>query len=652
MSTSVVCPSCSYPLLYQVTHGKLQWFCSHCRQVFPYGVEVEDQGEPQERGDRQFYLAQPSPEAIASAASSNLSHHPASRLAAGATRPSPSELRASGVSRAADATRAIAHPPTHPPAHPPANPDLERLKDDFLNTVSHELRTPLAHIKMGLRLLEVFFQKHISLDPALAPDSRTQVMRYLSMMNEACDAEISLINDLLALQHLAAGTHPVLPITITLQDWIPQLVEVIQPQTRVAPERIQIDVPSGLPNVHTDLFMLGRILTELLTNAGKFSPPHTPITISVQTTSVQTTSAQATSAQTTTDDFQGASQGAIQIRVSNLAPEIPSHQLSRIFDTFYRIPSVDPWSHSGMGLGLALVKAMTQYLGGAIWAESRLGQTIVVLNLPHLQSLDSDSDRNLLMGYVAYYLSRGQALRSPLGKRIEYTGRVYHYWGYHPDFLLFWHQLEARKDFPQLSIAKTSRCFAEFLSGSLEVRECARCGLPQPSMVGRIYGSPGCELCDLECPLTAKTALTPNAAPNDAPNIRVLAVGTLPAHAKQWREHYALNGVDIVFISRPNAIPDAVLKAPVDAVLIHQALSEAEANAWVTQLARQPALMTVPMIALSAHVRSEMPWLERSPTLEDYLVVPLSGDALLHHLRHITALQTSPPSAEPYWFPG
>ncbi|HEY9646259.1 MAG TPA: hypothetical protein V6C88_07820, partial [Chroococcidiopsis sp.] len=193
-----------------------------------------------------------------------------------------------------------------------------------------------------------------------------------------------------------------------------------------------------------------------------------------------------------------------------------------------------------------------------------------------------------------------------------------------------------------------SRCFGEFLNGSLEVRECARCGLPQPSTVGRIYGSPGCELCDLECPLSAKTAL----ARKDTTNIQVLAVGAIPTGAKQWQEHYRLNGVNIIFVSNPDAITETMLAAPVDAVLIHQALSEAEANAWVKQLARQPALMTVPMIALSPHGRAGMPWLERSPTLEDYLVVPLSGDALLHHLRHITALQTSPPSAEPYWFPG
>ncbi|MCS6812884.1 MAG: ATP-binding protein, partial [Cyanobacteria bacterium] len=71
----------------------------------------------------------------------------------------------------------------------------------------------------------------------------------------------------------------------------------------------------------------------------------------------------------------------IQIAVSNSGVEIPASEQERIFDKFYRIPKHDPWKYGGTGLGLALVKKLTERLGGQITVRSANGWTTFILEL-------------------------------------------------------------------------------------------------------------------------------------------------------------------------------------------------------------------------------------------------------------------------------
>ncbi|MEM9164350.1 MAG: histidine kinase dimerization/phospho-acceptor domain-containing protein, partial [Cyanobacteria bacterium P01_F01_bin.4] len=106
--------------------------------------------------------------------------------------------------------------------------ELERvntLKDDFLSTVSHELRTPVTSMRVALQLLGVTLAQEMDLDAELKkPDlEQKRVARYYRILKEECEREISLINDLLDLQRLDVGNHPIASQPIKLPDWLPAL---------------------------------------------------------------------------------------------------------------------------------------------------------------------------------------------------------------------------------------------------------------------------------------------------------------------------------------------------------------------------------------------------------------------------------------------
>ena len=229
---------------------------------------------------------------------------------------------------------------------------LSQLKDDFLSTVSHELRSPMSSIKMATQMLEISLQDL----GVLVGDESNAINRYLKILHEEGQREVNLINDLLDLARLDAGTEPLNLTTIALQFYIPHLAEPFIERTRQQQQQLVIQIPDDLPNFTTDLPYLGRILTELLHNACKYTPAGETITVSVQLAAA-----------------------VLEIRVGNAGVEIPAAECDRIFDKFYRIPNSDPWKHGGTGLGLALVKKLTERLGGHIHVESDRGQTTFIL---------------------------------------------------------------------------------------------------------------------------------------------------------------------------------------------------------------------------------------------------------------------------------
>ncbi|MGB3612281.1 MAG: GAF domain-containing sensor histidine kinase [Elainellaceae cyanobacterium] len=244
---------------------------------------------------------------------------------------------------------------------------LNQLKDDFLSTVSHELRTPIANVRMALRMLET---------TALS-DKQS---KYLEILESESRREATLIDDLLDMQRLEAGSVPVRPQIIHLNSWIAHLVRPFQGRIVSRQQTLSLRVCPDRLRITSDADILQRILAELLNNACKYTPAGGQIQLTCTLSSSPTNDSKShcpsdvASNDTTTD--------LVYMTVGNQA-QITQAELPHIFERFYRIPHADPWRQAGTGLGLALVKKLVSRLAGSIEADSYDGWTWFTVTLPY-----------------------------------------------------------------------------------------------------------------------------------------------------------------------------------------------------------------------------------------------------------------------------
>jgi signal transduction histidine kinase len=242
---------------------------------------------------------------------------------------------------------------------------LNHLKDDFLSTVSHELRTPMTNIKIATQMLGLALQQ-IGI---LGNEANSRVNQYFRILQVECEREINLINDLLDLSRLDAELATLELSPIDLPSWVRTIAQPFAERAQNQQQQFRIEIPPPLPPVLSDPSHLTRILVELLNNACKYTPAGETITVSADITSPGPAEPPP-------------AQSLLHLQVTNSGVEIPPSEMDQIFAKFYRIPNNDPWQHGGTGLGLALVKKLTEHLGGTIQVESGAGQTCFRLDLP------------------------------------------------------------------------------------------------------------------------------------------------------------------------------------------------------------------------------------------------------------------------------
>lgn len=231
---------------------------------------------------------------------------------------------------------------------------INRLKDEFVATVSHELRTPLTNINMAVKMLQ------ISQERSTPPWDEKQ-LHYLTLLQQECQREIQLVNDLLDLQRLERQDQPLTLTSLSVVDWLPQVLILFEERLHQADLRVVTELPSDLPLIQTDVALLDRVIHELLTNACKHTPRGQEIWIQLRQT----------------PDRQ-----QMELDLTNTGVEIPASQYTAIFDKFTRLSTEDPWSKAGTGLGLALVKQAVERLGGSITVHSAQQQTRFRVQLP------------------------------------------------------------------------------------------------------------------------------------------------------------------------------------------------------------------------------------------------------------------------------
>jgi signal transduction histidine kinase len=158
--------------------------------------------------------------------------------------------------------------------------------------------------------------------------------------------------------------------------WLAHIVAPFTARAQQQQQQLMVNLPKQLPLLTTDRPYCERILTELLNNACKYTPPGETITVSAQVVNPETNKINNVRSSFSPHP------SSLQIAVTNTGIEIPEWERDRIFEKFYRIPQNDPWKYGGTGLGLALVQRLVTQLGATIHVESGNNQTTFILRFP------------------------------------------------------------------------------------------------------------------------------------------------------------------------------------------------------------------------------------------------------------------------------
>jgi PAS domain S-box-containing protein len=224
---------------------------------------------------------------------------------------------------------------------------LEKMKDEFISTVSHELRTPLTSLRASLGLISSG-----SLDKR--PEKQKQMLE-VAIGN--CDRLVRLVNDILDFDRVEKGGMPLNCEVLQAGDILRRAADVEHEAALKANITFRFDTPAGI-TVNVDQDRILQVLSELVSNAIKFSPPQTIIKLAAQ--------AMGPNAETGTDE--------VCISVEDQGRGIPPEKLDMIFERFQQGDASDSRALGGTGLGLAICRRIVQQHGGRIWVESEPGK--------------------------------------------------------------------------------------------------------------------------------------------------------------------------------------------------------------------------------------------------------------------------------------
>jgi len=234
--------------------------------------------------------------------------------------------------------------------------ELERLKSDFVAVVSHELRTPLAVVIGNLELLSD--DRFWKLEP--------QQAKFLTAASTNSNRLLHLINDILDFSKLENASLPMTRSPNELGEVIRQAAENLRRLFEEREVNLDIAIADDLPLAEIDEQRIAQVLTNLISNAIKFSPAGAPVEVSV------------------THDGTVAT-----VRVRDCGEGIRREDMPKLFKKFSQLDSKSTRKAGGTGLGLAISRGLIEAHGGKIWAESEPGQgSTFVFTLPLIPQTD------------------------------------------------------------------------------------------------------------------------------------------------------------------------------------------------------------------------------------------------------------------------
>jgi signal transduction histidine kinase len=232
---------------------------------------------------------------------------------------------------------------------------LDELKNQFITHVNHELRSPVMALQGHIELL-------LLTEHTLSPEERHA---YLDRAKRAGDGLVALVTSILAMRRLEQETSAPEPQAISVREALEAAIQLIDPREGRQSERdLRVSIPEGL-EVWAEPVRLRQILTNLLSNALKYSPDGTPIEVSAEPVTIQPDSG---GRRRHRDEARA--REMVEVTVRDYGLGIPPEDIPLLFNRFVRLPRDLASSVPGNGLGLYLCQAFAQALGGSIWVES------------------------------------------------------------------------------------------------------------------------------------------------------------------------------------------------------------------------------------------------------------------------------------------
>jgi two-component system sensor histidine kinase KdpD len=214
----------------------------------------------------------------------------------------------------------------------------DALRAALLSSISHDLRTPLSSIKASATSL---LQEDVQWDEEARRSFALAIEREADRLNR-------LVGNLLDMSRIEGGALK------PEKEWYPideLILDVLDRMRSLLQDReVRTVLPENLPPVQLDYLQMDQVLTNLIENAVRYTPPGSPLEICVE-----------------------AVDGYMMISIADYGPGIPASDEERIFDKFYRVLGTRRKGIGGSGLGLAVCRGLVEAHGGRIWVENRAG---------------------------------------------------------------------------------------------------------------------------------------------------------------------------------------------------------------------------------------------------------------------------------------
>jgi PAS domain S-box-containing protein len=241
--------------------------------------------------------------------------------------------------------------------------ESDKAKQDFLANMSHELRTPLNAIMGFSEVLQMEF---------FGPLNNARYLDYVNDISQSANHLLDLVNDILDLSKIEAGKLELSFTDIDLTAVAATAVRELTGQMRKKSQHFSMNIDQDAATIHADGAAIRQMLTNLLSNAMKFTPENGDITLSVGLTA---------------QDF-------VRITVSDSGVGIPQSDIEKVLSPFGQSGDMEVAREGGTGLGLPIVTALVKLHKGTLEIESAVGVgTQVHITLPMIpETAASDHD--------------------------------------------------------------------------------------------------------------------------------------------------------------------------------------------------------------------------------------------------------------------